>query len=111
MGEPFRYESCAPTPATDQTFTNPESVSIGVSLRPVLRAGDVLELRLDGAPVGGMNATSYTLSPVPRGAHTVSVSIKDRYGRPACDATSTFHVFQPSLNSPTRRPPPPRARG
>jgi hypothetical protein len=110
MGEPFRYDSCAPTPAPDQTFTNPESVSIGVSLRPVLRAGDVLELRVDGTPVGGPNATTYTMSPVPRGSHTITVSIKDRYGRPACDASSTFHVFQPSLNSPARRPPP-RARG
>lgn len=110
MGEPFRYESCAPTPETNQSFTNPESVAIGVSPRPTLRAGDVLELRVDGTPVGGANATSYTMSPVARGAHTVTVTIKDRYGRPACEGSSTFHVFQPGLNSPTRRPPP-RPRG
>jgi len=51
-----------------------------------------------------------------RGSHTVSVAIKDRYGRMLCDATSTFHVFQPSLNSPARQTapsskPPPKPKG
>jgi hypothetical protein len=110
MGEPFRYDSCTVTPPAEQTFTNPESVAIGVSLRPSLRGGDVVDLRLDGAPVGGANALNFVVKPVSRGAHTVSVSIKDRYGRQLCDVSSTFHVFQPSLLSPTRRPPP-RPRG
>jgi hypothetical protein len=110
MGEAFRYESCALTPAAEQTFTNPESVAIGVALKPALRVGDVVDLRLDGAPVGATNTQSFIVKPVYRGAHTVSVAVKDRYGRPLCDATSTFHVFQPSLNSPARRPAP-RPRG
>jgi hypothetical protein len=106
MGDVFHYESCALTPAADQTFTNPESVTVGVQPRPMLRSGDVLTLSVDGTPVGGPDAMSYVIKPVPRGAHIVSVSIKDRYGRPACDASSTFNVFQPSLNSPARVPPP-----
>jgi hypothetical protein len=112
MGAPFHYDSCATSPAQDQTFTNPESVSLGVALKPTLRVGDVVDLRLDGTPVGGTNALSFLVKPVYRGSHTVSVSIKDRYGRMACDASSTFHVFQPSLNSPTRQaaPPPPKPK-
>jgi hypothetical protein len=110
MGDAFRYDSCALTPTADQTFTNPEEVSLGVALQPALRPGDVLELRLDGTPVGGANAMSYVMKPAFRGAHTVSVSVKDQYGRSLCQASSTFHVFQPGLNSPARKPPP-RARG
>jgi hypothetical protein len=106
MGDRFRYDSCTITPAAEQTFTNPESVALGVSLSPALRGGDVVDLRLDGAPVGPENTVNFVVKPVFRGAHTVSVSVKDRYGRSLCEASSTFHVFQPNLNSPTRRPPP-----
>jgi hypothetical protein len=105
MGEPFRYESCALKPDPDQTFTNPELVSVSVSLTPALRAGDVVDLRLDGATVGGANALSYVMKPVARGTHSVSVTVKDRYGRPACSASASFHVHQPSVNSPARNQP------
>jgi hypothetical protein len=106
MGDAFRYDSCAVSPPAEQTFTNPESVAVGVALRPALRAGDVVDLRLDGAPVGGVNTMNFVVKPVFRGAHTVSVSVKDGYGRPLCDASSTFHVFQPNVNSPARQAPP-----
>jgi hypothetical protein len=106
MGDAFRYDRCALTPAADQTFTNPESVSLNVTLQPARRVGDVIDLRLDGAAVGGPDTMSFTVKPVARGSHTVSVAVTDRYGRSLCSATSTFHVFQPSLNSPARRPPP-----
>jgi hypothetical protein len=106
MGDAFRYESCAVSPQAEQTFTNPESVTIGVALRPALRVGDVVDLRLDGSPVGGVNTMSFMVKPVFRGAHTVSVSVKDGYGRELCDASSTFQVFQPGLKSPARRAPP-----
>lgn len=110
MGDVFHYDSCALTPAADATFTNPESVSLGVTLKPHLRVGDVVDLRVDGAAVGGENAMTYTMKPAYRGSHTISVSVKDRYGRPVCDASSTFHVFQPSLNSPGRQAPPPKPK-
>jgi hypothetical protein len=112
MDQTFRYESCALTPAADRNFTNPESVDVGVNLAPMLRPGDALTLTLDGAPIGGPETMSYVIKPVSRGSHTVAVSVKDRYGRALCNASSTFHVFQPSVNSPTRVPPPkPRPRG
>jgi len=107
MGDPIRYDSCALTPAAEQTFTNPESLSLSVALKPPRRVGDVVDLRLDGAPVGGENALSFLVKPVSRGTHMATVSVKDKYGRALCDASSTFYVFQPSLNSPTRQAPPP----
>ena len=110
MGDPFRYASCAVTPVADQSFTNPESVSLGVQLSPPLRAGDVLTLSLDGTPVGGRDAMNFLVKPVSRGSHTVTADVKDRYGRSLCTASATFHVFQPGLNSPARQAPP-RPRG
>jgi hypothetical protein len=112
MGEVFHYESCTLTPAAEQTFTNPETVAVGAHLKPVLRVGDVATLSVDGAPVGGTNTMSYVMKPAFRGAHSISLSVKDRYGRPLCDASSKFYVFQPTLNSPTRVPPPkPKPKG
>ena len=110
MGEVFHYDSCTLMPTPDQTFTNPESVSLGVLLKPHLRVGDVVDLRVDGAAVGGENAMTYVMKPAYRGSHTVTVGVKDRYGRPLCSASSTFHVFQPSLNSPARQAPPPKPK-
>jgi hypothetical protein len=112
MGNAFRYSACALTPAADSTFTNPEAVSLGVQMTPTLRPIDTLQLSVDGTPVGGENTMSFTMKPVPRGSHTVSVVVTDRYGRSLCNASSTFHVFQPGLNSPARQAPPkPRPRG
>jgi hypothetical protein len=112
MGEVFHYEACTLTPTAEQNFTNPESVVVNVHLKPTLRVGDVVTLNIDGAAVGGKNTLSFTMRPAFRGAHSISVSVKDRYGRGLCDASSTFNVFQPSLNSPTRVPPPkPKPKG
>lgn len=97
----FRYTSCETSPKTDETFTNPEVVNVGVALQPLRRPGDIVELSVDGTPVG--NTTSYTLQGVNRGSHTVSVTVKDRFGRTLCSTSSTFHVFRPSVNMPGRR--------
>lgn len=107
MGEAFKYTSCTLKPNADQTFMNPESVAVGVNLKPTLRPGDVVDLRVDGASSGDAGAQSFVIKPVFRGTHTVSVTVKDRYGRVLCDASSSFHVHQPTLNSPARQAPPP----
>jgi hypothetical protein len=100
----FRYTSCALTPANDTSFTNPESVSIGVALNPNLRAEDQVTVTMDGQPIpGGENTTSATLTTVHRGSHTLAVVVKNRFGKTVCEATSVFHVMRPSLNSPARR--------
>jgi hypothetical protein len=100
----FRYESCAITPATDTTFTNPESVNVDVAMNPALRPVDSITVTLDGQPLpGGPNAMSATLTTVYRGTHTIVAVVKDRFGKTLCQATSSFHVLRPSLNSPARR--------
>jgi hypothetical protein len=98
----FKYDGCDVTPKSEETFTNPERVVVGVTVMPGLRVGDIVDLRVDGTPVGGPTTSSHTIQPVYRGSHTVSVQVKDRFGRALCSSSSTFHVFRPSLNSPNR---------
>ena len=97
----FRYQACTLTPKSDETFTNPENVTVNVALQPNLRPGDVVDLRIDGTSVPGDVLTFLMPQPY-RGAHTASVLIKDRYGKTMCSQSSTFHVFRASVNSPAR---------
>jgi hypothetical protein len=101
----FRYTSCTLTPKNDETFTNPESVAVSLLLSPPLRAGDVVQVLVDGAPMGGLSIFSFAIPQPFRGAHAVTASVKDRYGKTLCSASTTFHVFRPSINSPARRSP------
>jgi len=118
----FKYEGCELTPKSDETFTNPERVVVGVTVMPSLRVGDIVDLRIDGTPVGGPTTISHTIQPVYRGSHNVAVQVKDRFGRALCTSSTTFHVIKPSLNSPNRpsggpvaptpkpKPPPPQPK-
>lgn len=112
--EPFKYTSCAVTkPANDQSLPNAFSVSAAWRIEPALRAGDRVTLALDGKLLTGVSptATSYTISQIDRGTHTLVVSIVDANGRGLCQSPGlSFHVMQPSLLSPTRRAPTPVPR-
>jgi len=100
----FRYSSCTVTPANDTSYTNPESVSVGMSTTPGLLANHTVVVTVDGQPIpGGPNAMSATFTTIYRGSHTVTAVVKNQYGKTMCQASSTFHVIRPSLNSPTRR--------
>ena len=98
----FKYTRCAISPENDAAFTNPENVSISVSTEPELRAGDQVNLSLDGKVVGE-NASSFLYAPALRGTHSVQVTIKDSFGRALCTTSASFHVMRPSLNMPQRR--------
>jgi hypothetical protein len=97
----FKYQSCAITPAPDSTYTNPESVPISIDLKPSQRPVDVITLTIDGQSLAP-NMTSHVMSPVNRGTHTVTLTIKNLNGQVICTASSSFHVQRPSLNSPAR---------
>jgi hypothetical protein len=60
---------------------------------------------LDGQPVPGVppSGGQFTISPIDRGTHSLQVTIKDQNGATVCSSPAvTFHVHQPSLQSPTR---------
>jgi Domain of unknown function (DUF4124) len=102
----FHYQ-CALAPRNDETFQNPEAVTLSVALTPGLRAGDEVQFSVDGNTVpSGDSPTSATLTMPDRGTHTASVRVMDRFGKAVCDASTTFHIQRNTLNSPQRRPPP-----
>jgi hypothetical protein len=109
----FQYATCTISPSNDETFQNPESVSVSFASEPSLRPDDTLNITVDGAPVGeGQSST--VISMPDRGSHTVNAEIVDSSGRTLCSARSTFHVQRTNLNSqqrqalPQPRPRPPR---
>jgi hypothetical protein len=80
---------------------------VALTLSPTLRYGDVLTFTMDGvALTGGSGQTAFSVPQPDRGSHTVTAHVVDRSGRTLCDTSTTFHVMRPSINSPTRRPPP-----
>jgi hypothetical protein len=99
------YTSCGLSePTADQVFMNTDTVSAGVSAQPAVRPGDTVLVTMDGAPVPGVPAGGgqFTITPVDRGEHTIQMVIKDPTGITLCSSPAvTFHVHQPSLQSPT----------
>ena len=99
------YQSCGMSePSNDQVFLNTDTVSAGTTVQPAVRQGDTVLVTMDGAPVPGVPASGgqFTISPVDRGEHTIQMVVKDPSGTTVCSSPSvTFHVRQPSLQSPT----------
>jgi hypothetical protein len=98
----FTYQSCRLAPDNDASFTNPESVPISIQTTPSLRGEDVVSMTVDGKPVSAAAGT-FVLAPAYRGSHSVQVTVRDRFGRELCSASTTFHVLRPSVNMPGRR--------
>jgi hypothetical protein len=102
----FQY-ACALSPRNDETFQNPESVTLAVQLTPALRPGDAVKFSLDGSTVPNeQNLASTLLTQPDRGTHRANVHITDRSGRTVCDSSTTFHVQRTGAFSPARRPAP-----
>ena len=99
------YTACGMSePTADQVFMNTDTVSAGVTAQPAVRPGDTVVVTMDGAPVPGVPASGgqFTITPVDRGEHTIQMVIKDPTGVTVCSSPAvTFHVHQPSLQSPT----------
>jgi hypothetical protein len=100
------YQSCAISePANDQMFMNTDTVTAGVTVQPAVRPGDTAIVTLDGQRVPGVPASGgqFTISPVDRGTHSIQMTVQDPSGATVCTSPAvTFHVQQPSLQSPTR---------
>ena len=100
------YQSCAISePTNDQVFMNTSEVTAGVSIQPAVRPGDTAIVTLDGQRVPGVPASGgqFTISPVDRGTHSIQMTVQDPSGATVCTSPAvTFHVQQPSLQSPTR---------
>lgn len=100
------YQSCAVSePVNDQVFENTSTITAGVTVQPAIRPGDTAIVTLDGQRVPGVPASGgqFTVSPVDRGTHSMQLVVQDQSGATVCSSAAvTFHVRQPSLQSPTR---------
>lgn len=103
----FKYTVCSLSPKNNETYTNPQTVAVALALSPMLRGGDDAKISVDGTVVNANGALNATLEMPDRGTHSVTAQVTDRFGKSVCEASTTFHVQRPSINSPTRIPPRP----
>ncbi len=94
------------SPENDTSFWDTAgNVNVDLSLTPTLRAGDKIDLLLDGHSVGGGRSTAITLSEMDRGTHNLQAVVKSSAGKViARSNTVTFTVQRGSQLSPQRRP-------
>jgi Domain of unknown function (DUF4124) len=88
------------SPASQATIWYEDEVPVSVSLTPALRSGDTLTYHLDGQTIGPISDTSVTFKNVPRGEHTVSVTLNAANGASLSAGPVTFFVQQKSILSP-----------
>ncbi|MGA9855439.1 MAG: DUF4124 domain-containing protein [Gammaproteobacteria bacterium] len=88
------------SPASQATLWYVDEVPVSVSLIPALRSGDSLTYHLDGQTIGPTTETSVTFKNIPRGEHTVSVTLNAADGATLAAGPVTFYVQQKSILSP-----------
>lgn len=110
-GGEFRYDSCAIIqPAQDQVLIDVESANIAVHVQPDKRSTDRVVLSMDGQSIEpkSNDQVEFVISPIDRGTHTISASVRSSDGRSLCQSAAlTFHVRQPSVRRPATMPRPP----
>jgi hypothetical protein len=102
-----QYTRCAvAAPMNDEVFNNPGAVSARVDVEPALQPGHRLQVLLNGSAFAEWpaNQFAYTLN-VYRGSYTLNARVVNANGRVLCAGSAiTFHVRQPSVLAPGRKP-------
>jgi len=104
---PPRYREVAITsPGDDKAVrSNNGNITIRMSVKPSLRPGDRLVLKMDGEEIASGRATSVSLRNVDRGTHTLSASVVGRDGTTLAGSQPVkFHLLRHSAQHP--KPPP-----
>jgi hypothetical protein len=98
------YRGCAiVNPQDGAALANPDSLSVSVRTDPGVQPGDQVYILLDGAALNGGNPTgsSFTISPVDRGTHTLQAVVRDSAGNLQCQTPGiTVDVHQNSILNP-----------
>ena len=109
-GGPFHYDSCAIIqPAQDQMLIDIESANVAVRVSPGKRSDDRVVLTLDGQSIEPDNndQVEFTIKPIDRGTHVVVATVRSSDNKNLCQSPAlTFHVRQPSVNKPIKKPTP-----
>ena len=111
------YEISIVRPQQEETLWNLEGqLDVSLNIEPRLKRGDRIRVFVDGEEITGAphRASSFTVSEVWRGAHTLRAGVYDSRGRElAVSDTVRFYVQQTStqnpnsLTNPANRPGPP----
>lgn len=94
------------TPSHDETFRD-RTVPVAVMVTPQLKPGQRLVYLLDGVPVSEPTTqTSYAMTEVDRGTHTIGVTVIDDAGNEHGSAPPvTVHVKPPQVDNPSGKKP------
>lgn len=105
-----RYTRCAVMqPANDTTLQWSDPVMVTLAIEPALQFGHRIQVLVNGAVRADWPAASASasLGMMSRGSYTLAARVVDASGLTLCSGeASAFHVRQPSLLSPLRRPAP-----
>ena len=91
------------SPQDSESFFGADAVvTVQISPRPALAAGDSVHLYLNGQRVGDSDTSlGYTLENLDRGEHTLTAAIYDGQGNEKIRSQPvTFYIKQPTINSP-----------
>ncbi len=95
---PKRYSEVRITrPGNDEAIRdNAGNVNVDLSLNPSLRAGDKIDLYLDGQTIDGdkATATAITLADIQRGTHSIQALIKNSAGTVVARSNSVTFTLQ-----------------
>lgn len=105
-------------PANETSYFDADSVvEVQIAADPFLRPGDSIHLYLDGQRVGNSGeATSYSLSSIDRGTHTLTAVIFDSQGNEKIrSGPVVFYMKQTTIGAPAAvgpnlKPPPPKPK-
>lgn len=88
------------SPSSQATLWYVDEVPVSVSITPPLRSGDTLTYHLDGQSIGPTSETTVTFKNIPRGEHSVSVTLHAANGATLSASPVTFFVQQKTTLSP-----------
>jgi hypothetical protein len=94
------YQCAIAAPGPEQSFSNPDSVEVDVSVAPALTGGDRWLVTVDGTPVPVSPSGQGQVQSPERGSHIVNLTVQSADGKTACTASVSFNVQRPSLLSP-----------
>lgn len=80
------------SPASEETFSNVESVTVSVNLQPGLQPGDRITITMDGQSQGPGTALSATFNGIDRGEHKASATLTESNGQTMSTPVITFYV-------------------
>ena len=86
-------------PADNSAFRNNAGVvTVKLDLEPVLQAGDVVDVILDGKEIGQGTSSTLSISNVDRGTHKLQAVVKDDQGNTLISSdTITFTLLRTSI--------------